>query len=232
MPSLTSSEPSPNDSNPDEVPLSTAEKKRSVSEAPNTAERTAVNALLMAAVAMTEFSVQPPVTPSKDMSAVSMLVSTPPDGRKTSAAPGDDYETPQKNLFKQFQSPKRKQSDTELDIDRGPMRSESGSSSSESSPSGPEDENENDDSPKRELAEMVVTPSVAQKIKRSRIGSVRKSTNRNLGAEMSLSEASPMVMETPKQPKIAATTALTPVSARCIDFKRMHVKGSPESHSQ
>jgi hypothetical protein len=209
------------------------EKNRSVSEAPNTAERTAVNALLMAAVAMTDFSVEPHVTPSKVMSAREevYMVDTPSVDRKSTTAPEEDYETPQKNLYTQFQSPKRKQSDTDIDRGHGSMRSDNGSSSSESSPSG-HGGDENEDSPKRELAEMVVTPSVAQKIKRSRVGSVRKATNRSLGAEMSVDEASPMVMETPKQAKAVASNALTPVSARCIDFKRMHVKGSPEGQSQ
>jgi hypothetical protein len=232
MPSLTSSEPSPNDSQPDEAPVNTAEKQRSVSEAPNTDERLAVNALLMAAVAMTEFSNKPHISPSKDANYEETMVSTPPGARPMSTVPEEDYATPQKNLYTQFQSPKRKQSDTDPEMDRGPMRSEGDSSSAESSPSVPENENENDDSPKRELAEMVVTPSVAQKVKRSRVGSVHKGPNRNLGPEMSVDEAAPMVMETPKQTKIPSSSALTPVSARCIDFKRMQVKGTPEGHSQ
>ena len=230
MPSLTSSEPSPNDSQSDEAPVSTAEKKRSVSEAPNTDERMAVNALLMAAVAMTEFSSKPHHSPSKDFVYEESMVSTPPDIRKSSPAPEEEYKTPQKNLYTQFQSPKRKQSDAEPVLDRGPMRSEGDSSSAESSPSVREEEH--DDSPKRELAEMLVTPSVAQKVKRSRVGSLHKGPNRNLGAEMSVEEAAPMVMETPKQTKAPVSSALTPVSARCIDFKRMQVKGTPEGHSQ
>lgn len=240
VPSLASSATSPNDSNleEEEYTISTAEKKRSVSEAPNTAERTAVNALLMAAAAMPEFAEQPVVKlePTQDNAPLS----TPPDIRMTKVdeSSQEEYETPQKNLFKQFQSPKRKQSDTDLqDVkDHGPMRG-GGTSSSESSPSGADDNDNEEESPKRELAEMTVTPSVAQKVKRSRVGSlIKEGPNRNLGREMAVDEtssriktaASPMMMETPKQKKPTKVTELTPVSARCIDFKRMQVNGSPD----
>lgn len=235
LPSLTSSEPSWNDSQPDEIQVSTAQKQRSVSEAPNTDERTAVSALLMAAFVVSNETQETLSSETPPHSIEEAMVSTPPDTRATFTTNEEDYETPQKNLLKQFQSPKRKQSETEHRMDHGPMRSGNGTSSTESSPGVQADENENDDSPKRELLEMVVSPIVEQKIKRSRIGSILKGPNRNLAAEMRLggeANTATMAMETPKQTKTAATNALTPVSARCIDFKRMHVKGTPDGKSQ
>ncbi len=203
---------------------------------PNTAEKTAVNALLMAAFAMTEMSGH-----SAPLESFQPLVSTPPDPR-TTMIPEQDEEfqeeeckTPQKNLLRQFQSPKRKQAEAsphqqETPKACGKLRSEyNGESSTESSPSGT-GEDSSEDSPKRDLTDITdLTPSVQQKIKRSRIGSVRKGPSRNLGQELVLGHPSPMQMETPKHAKAPASNDLTPVSARCIDFKRMHVgKGTPE----
>lgn len=248
MPSLASSEDSPNDSTKaEDVPL---QKLKSVASAaatttlePNTAEKTAVNALLMAAVAMTEMSGQ--ATSKTEVP----FVSTPPDARlHDTSAPmeEDDCKTPQKNLLRQFQSPKRKQADdrespgehkekdsaTPKIISHGKIRSQTpnGGSSNESSPNSATGEEDNDDSPKRDNSELTdMTPSLQQKSKRSRVGSVRKGPSRNLGQEMAQGQPSPMVMQTPKQAKNVLTTDLTPVSARCIDFKRMNVgKGSPD----
>jgi hypothetical protein len=248
MPSLTSSEESPNDSKADEVPSQKFKPVSSTTLEPNTAEKTAVNALLMAAVAMTEMS-----SHAAPATTEVPLVSTPPDRRTETVAPmeEEDCKTPQKNLLRQFQSPKRKQADTESPgehkeqnsvtpkMSQAKMRSQpnNGGSSTESSPTGSgtgTGEEDNDDSPKRDNSELTdMTPSLQQKSKRSRIGSVRKGPSRNLGQEMAHDQPSPMVMQTPKQAKSTVTNDLTPVSARCIDFKRMHVgKGSPERTGQ
>jgi hypothetical protein len=209
---------------------------------PNTAEKAAVNALLMAAVAMAEMSTQSvPLPDNQKQQPQQDPVSTPPDAKTTGIAEEDDDEivdddedckTPQKNLLNQFQSPKRKQTETTTHyMDTTPrtvggLRPEDeGESSTESSPSGSGGDS-NDDSPKRDLAGMEdLTPSVQQKNKRSRIGSVRKGASRNLGQEMAQGRAnsSMMVMETPKHLKSSARNELTPVSARCIDFKRMNM---------
>lgn len=209
---------------------------------PTTAEKTAVNALLMAAFAMTEMSGRP----GPEQSCKSP-VSTPPDTRATKLLgnvdekedddvnDNDECKTPQKNLLKEFQSPKRKQVEAspyygETPKASGKVRPEyDGESGTESSPSGTGDDS-TDDSPKRELTEMTdLTPSVQQKNKRSRIGSIRKGPLRNLGQELALGHTSPMVMETPKHSRTTAINDLTPVSARCIDFKRMHVgQSTPE----
>ena len=216
----------------------------SASTDPTTAEKTAVNALLMAAVAMTEMSGQPTATttttaPSDSTPQVSNAA-TPPDSRHESME-GGDYKTPQKNLLRQFQSPKRKQGDTEespvdhrdSSLNRVQMRRLGENSSTESSPSGgvAEDGDENDDSPKRELSEMSdLTPSVQQKNKKSRIGSVRKG-----GRVLEMAHStmgSPMSLQTPKHVKGENSNKdLTPVSARCIDFKRMHVHETKQESS-
>lgn len=247
MPSLTSSEGSPNDSKADEVPSQKLKPVSLTTLEPNTAEKTAVNALLMAAVAMTEMS-----SNAAPATTEVPLVSTPPNHRTENVAPmeEEDCKTPQKNLLRQFQSPKRKQADTESPGEHKeqnsvtpkmsqakmrPQPNNNGGSSSESSPSGTgTGEEDNDESPKRDNSELTdMTPSLQQKTKRSRIGSVRKGTSRNLGQEMAHDQPSPMVMQTPKQAKNPVTNDLTPVSARCIDFKRMHVgKGSPERTGQ
>lgn len=220
MPSLASEESPPSGEQAAKV-----DETRSIMFDPTTAEKTAVNALLMAAFAMTEMSGHSSTGAAEKQESTppASNSTTPPDIRNQSMEEGD-YKTPQKNLLKQFQSPKRKKAETEespVDLRNGAVavRATSGgeSSSESSSPSGTADDN--DDSPKRELSEMTdLTPSVQQKTKKSRIGSVRKP-----GRILEMAQASPMVVETPRQVKDVSTKDLTPVSARCIDFKRMHV---------
>lgn len=221
MPSLTPEESqSPSDQKGEK--LTTQSQESSVLSDPNTAEKTAVNALLMAAVAMTEMSGQ---TPTKAPPA-----STPPRTKPSKSDPTEEYHTPQKNLLRQFQSPKRKKAAEDADTGASPRRLDGGSSA-ESSPS-----TNTDESPKREHSGTDFTPSVQQKTKRSRIGSLKKGAQRQLSNEMNAeSEAessSPMVLATPKHAKKTLKNELTPVSARCLDFKRMHVHETEDHLSQ
>ena len=187
---------------------------------PTSSEKTAVNALLMAAMAMTEMSANPVAT-------------TPPKVDGVKSDNGDQYETPPKRFVDKFTSPKRKQSPTDngAKVIAGAMRKEA--VSDDSSPSNIDDSDDaEDDSPKREPPGDV-TPSVNHKVKRSRIGSTRK-IPRNLGDEMSKDRndtklaARPFAFseecaETPNVKTKGKIAELTPVSARCIDFRKMHV---------
>lgn len=230
MPSLAPEE-SPVENSESDGTTKVVSQGSSVISNPNTAEKTAVNALLMAAMAMTE------------MSSSQAAGSTTPPRTKSSSTAGnirpnlenqENFETPQKNLMKQFQSPKRKQWEAidsqDPSASLGRMRSEvpNGDSSSESSPEKSASDGA-DDSPKREHPETAgITPSVQHKIKRSRIGSQRKGPRKNLDLEMEVDQTVPMVTETPQAAKTGARDELTPVSARCLDFKRMTVHGTPE----
>ena len=72
-------------------------------------EKTAVNALLMAAMVMTE-QAEMSTPPTTDQSATNAKGSTStPDSATIS--PGEKYRTPQRNLMKKFGSPKRKTPD-------------------------------------------------------------------------------------------------------------------------
>jgi hypothetical protein len=163
---------------------------------PTTSEKTAVNALLMAAMAMTEMG------GSDD-------VSTPPKKDE------QDYSTPPTkgdSLSKNSRTPKRKQS---------PM--DAMASAESSSPDSVEHQAQAltdksvPDSPLRQDAGM--TPSQAPQVKRTRIGSVRKTVDAS-------NTNNKLPYTTPKQPKNGdGTTDLTPVSARCIDFRKMNVNG-------
>lgn len=69
-------------------------------------EKTAVNALLMAAMVMTEQAeLSTPPTTDTTKTDSKQSASTPDSGR---ASTGDKYKTPQRNLSKKFGSPKRK----------------------------------------------------------------------------------------------------------------------------
>lgn len=245
MPSLASEE-SPVESSASTTRPAAGENRPSTSaatEAPTTDEKTAVNALLMAAVAMTEMSSaqsedaatnQPEGTPPVSSATRNSINDTTPPYSRSNDQSMDhgEYETPQKNLLKQFQSPKRMKADSsstspgsQQECFVGKMR-RSGESGSGTSPDAPACDDNDDDSPKRELSEMSdLTPSVQQKSKKSRIGSVRKGSR---VLDMA-PQPSPMALETPKHAtrgaggNPATTSDLTPVSARCIDFKRMHV---------
>lgn len=189
-------------------------------EAATSSEKTAVNALLMAAMAMTEMS-------NKNDAA------TPPAMQKEGEdpEPGEDveYETPQKNLLHKFNSPKRKVADRDgpvenVDPSADDMRVDE---NTDSSPS----ESSEDDSPKRDHPGDNTPISNGQKVKRSRLGSHKKFP-RNLGNEMDHQKLASSILgglnaadvnTTPKTKGQAKNSDLTPVSARCIDFRKMHV---------
>ena len=215
MPSLASEESPPTDKN--------GMKTLSVAgQAVTSSEKTAIHALLMAAMASTETSAQ------------NTHVTTPP--RATAKSDGaqeeETIETPQKNLIGLFRSPKRKQSQTEANPqdtttetlnDVGPMRS-----SIDSSPSATSD----DESPKREHPGDETPSNKQQKVKRSRIGSLKKGPRIMDDGMVEEPAKRPLFgstgtngdsMETPKAKGEGKKNELTPVSARCLDFKRMHV---------
>lgn len=186
---------------------------------PTSSEKTAVNALLMAAMAMTEMGSQ-----TAAPAAPPATTSTPPKRYVTGAATAT-YETPPKrDLAEKFRSPKRKT--TPMSTDR---RGSSGTLP-DSSPSALSDYCDDEDSPKREYPGHDETPSQHHKVKRSRIGSLRKGSH-GLGAEITdaaKAKAAAFAYSTPKNNKNAEgkINDLTPVSARCIDFRKMHVNES------
>ena len=225
MPSLASEE-SPSNQNAGKTPKAIQEATANLPRETTSSEKTAVNALLMAAMAMTEMSGQN----SKE--------STPPTGtNKSDGTQEENLVTPQKNLMGLFRSPKRKQSESEANPQDTTSSFPASSTmrdngSQESSPSGASDE----ESPKREHPGDE-TPSNQQKIKRSRIGSMKKPATKDLG-KAAMNEDTPnrrlfgqkdtidndnMVMETPKTKGEGPKQDLTPVSARCIDFRKMNV---------
>lgn len=188
------------------VATATKEPQKKMEEA-TSSEKAAVSALLMAAVAMTEM-----------VSTDDGETATPPAKTTSSREPMDeDFETPQKNLLHQFSSPKRKQGDREPPK----MPIETGSTSEAQSSSG------DDDSPKRDYEGSNTPHSNQQKVKRSRIGSHKKfgSTKGNdLDPKQIASEVlSSTDLTTPNIKGQFKTADLTPVSARCIDFRNMHV---------
>jgi hypothetical protein len=97
----------------------------------------------------------------------------------------------------------------------------------DSSPSA--DDCDDEDSPKREYPGHDETPSQHHKVKRSRIGSLQKGSH-GLRAEATTSakaKAAGFAYNTPKNNKKGeGQNDLTPVSARCIDFRKMHVNES------
>jgi hypothetical protein len=121
----------------------------------------------------------------------------------------EQFETPQKNLLHKFTSPKRKAHETQA----------SSGAAGSSVKAGPASNN---------------TPAAEFKIKRSRVGSLRKrASEETVESRDSDGEAAvhtngtsmDMDMSTPAK-GTSAVADLTPVSARCIDFKKMHVNDS------
>eukprot|EP00980_Cylindrotheca_fusiformis_P001958 scaffold443_cov125-Cylindrotheca_fusiformis.AAC.7 len=220
MPSLASEESTPPSGSKTITTAKPSPKTGPKIEAATSSEKTAVNALLMAAMAMTEMS-------NKDDPATPTTKNSGEDEEEeagTSAMEEDEYETPQKNLLHDFSSPKRKIGDRDgVSGPKGPsttkMRDTASSDSSE------------DDSPKREHPGDNTPLSIHQKVKRSRLGSHKK-FSRNLGNEMDHQKLASSVLGGLKDGDVASTPKtkgqlknndLTPVSARCIDFRKMHV---------
>jgi len=224
-------------------PPSTSE--RAAVNALESSEKTAVNALLMAARAMTEMS-GPGVGAKNGSNDGASMVATPPmaNGQGNTKDDGtpescimrteDEFETPQKNLLGKFMSPKRKASEAEHSEARehlgdqneetadGPLRKKKNVQRSQSRERSEDD----DDSPKREYPGDG-TPAVEQKVKRSRLGSTKKGAENDIITQSVVeSRDSPMEMETPAKAKTSKVSDLTPVSARCIDFKKMRVNDS------
>lgn len=200
MPSLAASS---SDTSPGEKVQEAALHKTPIQ---NQEEGNSVDTLLMAAYAMTEFQSQrapshpPPETSAKD------AVQADPD-------PNDNETSSRKVLFRP--SPKRKSSDA-----RAPDAVQSEVEAS--------------------IDEYEATVEVAKSgpldprdMKRTRLGSARRRAGQEDGKTDKL-QASPdncanrgsdpasIMQETPDH-KAMVSDKLTPVSARCIDFKRMHV---------
>jgi len=253
---------------------STAE--RAAVNALQSSEKTAVNALLMAAMAMTEMS-EPPVhtnsngnnnsnnenrhdasTNNVATGTSSAATTSPLNNRENNSthnsspeatirSSDDHFETPQRNLLKKFMSPKRKVSDRNAEGGVSSTtsnnnlndRTESSNSLSRNLASTDayiENEYDDEDSPKREHPGDG-TPSLLQKVKRSRLGSLKKGArllerekpNGQHLVETTATTNGVMAMEmsTPAKGSGSAKIAdLTPVSARCIDFKKMRVNDS------
>jgi len=242
---------------------STAE--RAAVNALQSSEKTAVNALLMAAMAMTEMSGHDHKTgndhgnhekrqdsnASSGTHGVSAVANASPlNNRENNASQNnspeattrvtdDHFETPQRNLLKKFMSPKRKVSDrndekgpsTNGDKTESHIESRNLESYDDYSNNGEDEE----DSPKREHPGDG-TPSLLQKVKRSRLGSLKKGARLLERAKSNVDQQAsdttsatngvlPMEMVTPAKDKVKIAD-LTPVSARCIDFKNMRVNDS------
>jgi hypothetical protein len=211
------------------------------------AEKTAINALLMAAKAMTEMSGhgsssnsnenRQDASTKNDTSFTSSATTTSPHNTRENnnyspeaitQAAEVHFETPQRNLLKKFMSPKRKVSDRNNEEARLPSRNLA------SSDAYRETADDDDDSPKRDHPGDG-TPILPQKIKRSRLGSLKKGarllerekSNGDLETTSTTNGVLPMEMSTPaKDTGGGKITDLTPVSARCLDFKKMRVNDS------
>lgn len=214
---------------------STAE--RAAVNALQSPEKVAVNALLMAAIAMTEMggekkSSESILTPS---SSSKKNTSSPEDTGRS----GGQFETPQRYFLKKFKSPKLNASNATQNNSRSQNR--------ETHPGDlcpfvhkplssveqfVNDDGDDDESPKRDRENADgLTTSIDKKAKRSCLGTAKKDIlfhdREHIGIiEQSLG-AVPMAMATPAKSTVAIVgkpiTDLTPVSARCIDFKKMRV---------
>ena len=222
--------------------------ERAAVEALKSSEKTAINALLMAAMAMTEMAGdndssatarekrQDAAARTSPLTNRESNASTHESPEATNRSTDDNFETPQRNLFKKFMSPKRKVGDRNEedkylptdDASKFPSRALSSSDAYRET-----EEDDEDDSPKREHPGDG-TPSLLQKVKRSRLGSLKKGA-RLLEREISNGDQEgtstngvlPMEMSTPAKSTGGVNIAdLTPVSARCIDFKKMRVNDS------
>lgn len=286
MPSLTSSEESPTSSSGGKLdlfgagnsvaklPQPTAAERAAVNQL-ESSEKTAVNALLMAAMAMTEMCSSndnnsnsggginsPSVTESNDFGKLQDTATTPPvsntyAGKSNDGTPEsnildaeDNFETPQRNLLGKFMSPKRKATEastmetryseatpmSEEPIRKKIQQTYKNAIMKEDDDSDSDDED--DESPKREHPGDG-TPGMQQEVKRSRLGSLKKGTRlmaqqlSNGGSahfdsdkKSSNAGATAMDVATPAKGKEGSVTDLTPVSARCIDFKKMRVNDS------
>jgi len=253
------------------IPIpSTAE--RAAVNALQSSEKTAVNALLMAAMAMTEMSGKDHTSgndhtindnphdsfATNGTSGVSSAAATSPlnnreNNKSHSNSPeatirtaDEHFETPQRNLLKKFMSPKRKVGDRNAEYDPSTSTNDYDnhieSRNLESADAYNKNGDDDEDSPKREHPGDG-TPSLLQKVKRSRLGSLRKGAQllervKSNGDEHVLETATtisgvlPMEMATPAKEKGGVKIAdLTPVSARCIDFKNMRVNDSTSDHT-
>jgi hypothetical protein len=197
--------------------------ERAAVNALQSSEKTAVNALLMAAMAMTGLS----GTDNDYCKEQNGEATTPPtkNGQQDDGTPEQtnrtesEFETPQKNLLGKFMSPKRKHGAEILEDHK-----EMGEDQSDSEARNGDDVDDDEDSPKREHPGDR-TPAIEQKAKRTRLGSTRKGTG-TTQAKGTKTMGSPMEMATPAKGTGGTLPDLTPVSARCIDFQKMRVHDS------
>lgn len=173
-------------------------------------EQTAVNALLMAARAMTEMT-----GPYNQKSPDESEARTPPvtNASESEGTPDESMRTAQRNLLVKFTSPKRKagnavvkSEDTFIqnNTDRPGANGVAG--------------NKNDDT----FGEDV------QFAKRSRLGLLKKDPEVDSRNDNKTKDDA-MEMSTPAKGTSGTLTDLTPVSARCIDFKNMRVNDPKDS---
>ncbi|KAG7357144.1 Tesmin/TSO1-like CXC domain protein [Nitzschia inconspicua] len=157
-------------------------------------EQTAVDALLMAARAMTE------MTELQEGTSVNAAdAATPPimNGYQNDESPEDNMRTAQRNLLDKFKSPKRKLGDGDKGTNDDTC------------------DNATDTSPKRDHPHG----DLSEFSKRTRLGSLINGSDDGL----SETHNDAMEMSTPAKGTSGALSDLTPVSARCIDFQNMRV---------
>ena len=220
MPSLAaaSSDTSPGDK--------TVETSKPVEPQKEGSNGNAVNSLLMAAMAMTEFQSQKAENKSSTSNPV---VQTEEANKKT-----ENLKPAARKGLRP--SPKRKSSERDgpegtlgdlVDKVSGTTANDSQTQYTAVSGDGASGEAEEDD-----FADSPLDP---RELKRTRLGSVKKKMNWEKGGDgqnsspagMSSKENDSSLHETPDQK--TTLDKLTPVSARCIDFRRMNVNEKKES---
>ncbi|CAB9515953.1 lin-54 homolog [Seminavis robusta] len=207
MPSLAASS---SDTSPDERNEDASAKQNSSAAAAEDESNGNVNSLLLAAMAMTEFQ-------SRNNNGTDRLQTSNSDvsTREMSAAPQQIAKRPSIPRS----SPKRKSSEVP----------EKSNVSRDSKQGGAEEESPGGQSKFTER-EMAGSPLDPRELKRTRLGSVLKTmtwaeteeAGQKGTPENAAKGTNATIPETPDA-KTAGTDKLTPISARCIDFKRMHV---------
>jgi hypothetical protein len=178
-------------------------------------EQTAVNALLMAARVMTEAT-----KPLKHASGEEVRTPSTINGIENDGTPDDSVRTAQRNLLGKFISPKRKADDTVETSEDPSSRIQANRQKGTSKSKGGE---------KNKCTES--SEDSVQFTKRTRLNSLGKDRSDDCRRDANIDNDATAI-STPAKGKrnTLCLTKLTPVSARCIDFKNMSIsdtKGSP-----
>lgn len=188
-------------SSSDTSPGEKAEKTSKSKEAGNGGSSAPVNSLLIAAMAMTEFQSRNAEKTSSDNGCLDSVKTEPPA---------------QNEIRKVFRpSPKRRAEDGDV------------SCNVESGEAPPSEEGTNLDGVQASEASTSRSPLDPRELKRTRLVDVQKKMTWDQ-CEDDKSESKNEFLrgqETPKQ-KVPAADTLTPISARCIDFKKIHLSST------